>query len=388
MPAQGRSALCVGDTGLNDWFASWSEALLKKYFEWRRERGSWVLCEEIRAHVCELGALLDAAERGQKASEPDSRLLGGAREELVRAKGVIDFDKHRRAPAASHVTTAQVHLDTARSLWLRTLSPAELESHMPAMLAVVKEHLELRDERRLAVEKLASDMATAREAGTAFDLQHAHRAVIVGAVNAARQAELRERLRAGSFVVIVWWVTAFLFTLAVAVAVLSAIFKTAVPLCFHPSSPEGGGNRFSIVCPTKESGESFLMEEADRETEKIARRGDYIVAEFAGLVAAGVAAASALRKIRGTSTAFGIPVALAMLKLPLGALTAVLGLLLMRGDFVPGLSALDSSAQIIAWAVIFGYSQELFTKFVDRRGQDVLEGMRGPAAPAPMPTQP
>jgi hypothetical protein len=80
---------------------------------------------------------------------------------------------------------------------------------------------------------------------------------------------------------------------------------------------------------------------------------------------------------------FGIPVALAMLKLPTGALTAVLGLLLMRGGFVPGLSALDSSAQIIGWAIIFGYSQELFTKFVDRRGQDVLDGIRGPGGPAP-----
>lgn len=42
------------------------------------------------------------------------------------------------------------------------------------------------------------------------------------------------------------------------------------------------------------------------------------------------------------------PVVLALLKLPTGALTAPLGLLLMRGGFVPGLSALDSPAQIIA----------------------------------------
>ena len=35
-----------------------------------------------------------------------------------------------------------------------------------------------------------------------------------------------------------------------------------------------------------------------------------------------------------------------------GALTAVLGLLFIRGGFVPGLSALDSSAQISAHAAI------------------------------------
>jgi hypothetical protein len=36
------------------------------------------------------------------------------------------------------------------------------------------------------------------------------------------------------------------------------------------------------------------------------------------------------------------------------ALVAFLGLLLMRGQFVPGLSALDTSAQILAWALVFG----------------------------------
>ncbi|MEQ4718623.1 hypothetical protein [Nonomuraea sp. B19D2] len=127
--------------------------------------------------------------------------------------------------------------------------------------------------------------------------------------------------------------------------------------------------------------------ELDERNRKAATWPDYIVVEVAGLIAAGVASTSALRHIRGTTTAHAIPVALALLKLPMGALTAVLGLLLMRGGFVPGLSALDSSAQIVAWAVIFGYSQELFTKFVDRQGQAVLEGVRGSTDPLPLTRQ-
>jgi hypothetical protein len=62
-----------------------------------------------------------------------------------------------------------------------------------------------------------------------------------------------------------------------------------------------------------------------------------------------------------------------VLKLPTGALTAVFGILLMRGAFVPGLTALDSSAQIISWAVLLGYSQQLLTRFVDQRAQTVLD---------------
>ncbi len=100
-----------------------------------------------------------------------------------------------------------------------------------------------------------------------------------------------------------------------------------------------------------------------------------------GIVAAAVAAAASLRRIRGTSTPYNVPVALALLKLPTGALTAVLGLLLMRGEFVPGLRALDSSAQIIAWAVIFGYAQQLFTRFVDSQAQSVLNSVGGPSKP-------
>ncbi len=60
-----------------------------------------------------------------------------------------------------------------------------------------------------------------------------------------------------------------------------------------------------------------------------------------------------------------------------GAVTGFLGLLLMRGEFVPGLSALDTSAQILAWALVFGYAQQLFTRLVDQQGQTVLNSVRG-----------
>jgi hypothetical protein len=59
----------------------------------------------------------------------------------------------------------------------------------------------------------------------------------------------------------------------------------------------------------------------------------------------------------------------------------VLGLLLMRGEFIPGLSALDSSGQIVAWAVLFGYAQQLLTRLVDQRANTVLDNVRGPANP-------
>jgi hypothetical protein len=56
--------------------------------------------------------------------------------------------------------------------------------------------------------------------------------------------------------------------------------------------------------------------------------------------------------------------------------TAFLGLLLMRGAFIPGLSALDSPPQILAWAIVFGYAQQLFTRLVDQQAHSVLDDVR------------
>ncbi|MFI0481418.1 hypothetical protein [Actinomadura sp. 9N215] len=351
--------------------------------EWTRERGSWVLCEEVLAGARELRALLAARRDDGEVSGQDADLLRAAEDALDRAEHVIDYRGHRRSRTASHVTTAQLHLNSARSLWMRTLPPHELQSCLPAMFAAVKRHLAPSDEHRVFVERIARQVHDAQQAGRPARVPGGQLIVVVEAVDAARQAALREKLRAGNFVRIVHWITVFLFALAISIGVLSAAAKTAVPLCFNPAPSPGARGDFSVVCPTHTE-PSVPAGQLAEQTRRTAGWADYIVVEFVGLVAAGIAAASALRKIRGTATAFGIPVALAMLKLPTGALTAVLGLLLMRGSFIPGLNALDSSAQIIAWAVVLGYSQELFTKFVDRQGQAVLDSVHGsaPASPA------
>jgi hypothetical protein len=65
-------------------------------------------------------------------------------------------------------------------------------------------------------------------------------------------------------------------------------------------------------------------------------------------------------------------VALSLLKLPSGGLLALVGLLFVRGGFVPGLSQLDSQPQILAYAFLFGSAQQLVTRLIDRQAQDIL----------------
>jgi hypothetical protein len=167
-------------------------------------------------------------------------------------------------------------------------------------------------------------------------------------------------------------------------------------MCFAPQ--EAGV--YIVVCPTNQSEPFQISTQSTAATEasappvrdiddvvaETARPQDLLVVELVGLIAAAVAAAAAIRTIRGSSERYGLPVALAALKLPTGAITAFLGLLLMRGQFVPGLTALDTPEQILAWALLFGYAQQLFTRLVDQQGQAVLNSVRG--ADKAQPTQP
>jgi len=220
------------------------------------------------------------------------------------------------------------------------------------------------------------------------------RGKIVTTVRAASSAALREHVRLRSFRNVVVVTALLMALLAIGVALTGFFRPTLIPLCF---APEESGKAV-VVCPTAQS-EPFIpaggepqpgvpVRDIDNVVEDTAKPQDLIVVELVGLTAAAIATAAAIRRIKGSSERYGLPVALAALKLPTGAITAFLGLLLMRGQFVPGLSALDTSAQILAWALVFGYAQQLFTRLVDQQGQTVLDNVRGADRPQSSPSPP
>jgi hypothetical protein len=205
---------------------------------------------------------------------------------------------------------------------------------------------------------------------------------------------LREHVRLRSFRNVVVVTATLMLLLAIGVAITGLLHPTLIPLCFAPQD----AGKVTVVCPTSQS-EPFVpvggepqfgvpMRDIDNVVEETANPQDLIVVELVGLTAAAIATAAAIRRIKGSAERYGLPVALAALKLPTGAITAFLGLLLMRGQFVPGLSALDTSAQILAWALVFGYAQQLFTRLVDQQGQTVLDNVRGADRPQPAPSLP
>ncbi|MCI0686123.1 MAG: hypothetical protein L0Y54_02635 [Sporichthyaceae bacterium] len=123
--------------------------------------------------------------------------------------------------------------------------------------------------------------------------------------------------------------------------------------------------------------------------------GDWAIVVIAlmGLLGGSLAAAVSIRNLRGTSAPYDVPIALAMLKVPLGAFTAIIGLVAIRGEFVPGLTALDSQEQILAYALVLGFAQQVFTRLLDRRAEDLLQALPSKdattaPAPATAPTAP
>ena len=296
------------------------------------------------------------------------------------------------------IERAMSNLDAAEAQILNLAAPEYVLDQMPSLLRHVQCHLIPTDPRRQTLERIARELGVQDPDHTIGDVPlgkkiaivEDERGKIVTAVRGASSAALREQLRLRSFRNVVVLTTVLMALLAIGVALTGYFHKTWIPLCFKPES----GAQAMVVCPIEQSHPFNISPEGtapvdiDLVVDQTATPYDLMVVELVGLTAAAVAAAAAIRYLRGSSERYGLPAALAALKLPTGAITAFLGLLLMRGQFVPGLSALDTSAQILAWALVFGYAQQLFTRLVDQQGHTVLENVRGANKPTSTPSPP
>ncbi len=357
---------------------------------WRE--GTWTRAKEIES--------LCSWIRRRTDQDGSDVLLAAVGIHLRAAEEAALPPPRRRFRDQALLERAMSNLDAAEALLLDVAPREYVLGRLPGVLNDAVRHLAPTDLRRRQLEHIARragigdpttplpDDASTPSPDDVLALVARERLTIATAYRAARSAALREQLRVRSFRNVLLVTTALLTLLAVALAVVGFVDRTAIPLCFEPQQ----GQQTEVVCPTGESraepGADGTPPDIDAAVLVTAGPADILVVELVGLAAAAVAAAAAIRGIRGSSEPHNLPVALALLKLPTGALTAVLGLLLMRGQFIPGLTALDSSAQILAWALVFGYAQQLFTRLVDQQGQTVLNSVRGADAVAVPSTPP
>jgi hypothetical protein len=93
--------------------------------------------------------------------------------------------------------------------------------------------------------------------------------------------------------------------------------------------------------------------------------------EVAGVIGGVLAAAAALLRIPVTHEPYNLKRAQTLVKLPLSALTAIVGLMLLQSSIIDALQPQDSPI-VLVYAVVFGYSQQLVTRLIDQKAKSLV----------------
>jgi hypothetical protein len=339
---------------------------------WRRvpsrERSVWR--EEALIRADELEALLLWVEQ-QSAAEIAEPVADQVRRHLeVARSAAVDGARSPLGRRLMHATNSADferiagNLDAAEAELLRIAPESFVRGQVRVLVAKVR-RLPLGDARRTAVEELAR-----RPRGE--ELSEADRSALISAIRAANADTRRDLVRVRSLRNVLAATTVLMTLLAIALAVVGYLRPDMITLCYVP------GN--AVICPTNSTSVQFEepTQTLDDTIRTTASPYDIAVVELAGLLGAALAAVMAIRRFPGKSIPYNPVLLLGVLKLPTGALTAVLGLLLIRGQFIPGFAALDTTGQILAWAVVLGFGQQLFTRPVDDQVLKVLSAVEAP----------
>jgi hypothetical protein len=351
--------------------------------------------KQRRAAAFAIGNLLDSVReavtreeirRRRSVEANDDAAVGNSGDAHSKKPANVDGPKLRKRRRRSDVWRgtsvewAYSHLHAAKTVLVDLLPIEEVDASIPSALARIATCLDANDIRRLNLDQLQNETnEVRRRAG----LKHA---LEIG-YDASDQLHTRARGFRNMLYVAAGVITALMIIIVSAVA----FFPWAMPLCFEPTVPsaaatrnESGTESIRQVCPSGED----TKEKDGMATLREPSPGDVITVAGLGLLGGALAGVFAIRKVSGTSTPYDVPLALAVLKLPIGALTAVTGILLLGGGFVPGFSELDSQRQILAYALLFGYAQQLGTQFIDKRAETILQSIPAKDESSKRPTQP
>jgi hypothetical protein len=331
-----------------------------------------------RAHVlataAAIGHQLNALPAGRKQFERDlTRSVEQAvREHLLAASKAAWPREKERLPVGhqfvdwwtgASCAAAYVNLHEAEIALAQLLPEDEIQARIPEALARL-ETMDVTDPRRRAAEaQLASNVPTPQR-----------RAAFHNAVRIGLELKDQQYNRLRGFRNVILTTSAGLMLLVVALCLVGAWKPDALPLCFGPPPTTVAGQPpapiqgpAGVACPSEEAPPT-----PGTHPRRLPAPGDVTLVLFLGLLGGGLSAAIAIRGLQGSSTPYDVPLALCLLKLPSGALAALVGLLFVRGEFVPGLSQLDNQPQILAYAFLFGIAQHLVTRLVDQQAQDIL----------------
>lgn len=107
--------------------------------------------------------------------------------------------------------------------------------------------------------------------------------------------------------------------------------------------------------------------------------------EIMGAFGGAIAAVFTITRFSGYTDPNGLPLYQALLRIPVAAAVALLGVLLLQSGVIDALKRQPADA-ILAYSVLFGYAQEPLMRMVDRKAGEVLGPARGKDDPLGHPT--
>ncbi|MDT0572520.1 hypothetical protein RM704_34525 [Streptomyces sp. DSM 3412] len=327
---------------------------------WRERAVARILFLEQQAACERCRAVEDPAERCQR-----EETLAGIARHLEEARHAVSA-RRRLFTGAAALERTWANVRAADVMLLALCSDQDLVGRSADVLSHVEQHLRPNDTLRVKVAAAAGRVEAAERLP-------GDRELLVSGLSASYEALDGEFSRVRSLSIILRIATFFVLLGAGGLAVWGWACPDSLNMCFLPEKSE------YAACPSGE----IERNDAELAPSDYAQRVDVLVVEAAGLAGAALTVIASLRRIQGTSSPYMLPLAAALLKFPTGALTAFVGVLLIRGAFIPGLSYLDSSPQIVAWAVIFGAAQHLVTRFVDARARETLSDVGRPPTDPP-----
>ncbi|GAA2621533.1 hypothetical protein GCM10010411_66900 [Actinomadura fulvescens] len=236
------------------------------------------------------------------------------------------------------VDGAWFNINAGAAQLLAVQTSEQVCGRVPEVLALVRAYLPPEDPRRIAVE---------RRFGTAHDLRssdlaESDRHLLMVALHGAYFQEAVENGRVRRFRNVLLGTFLVLVMLVGGVVAAGMYWPQVVPLCF----PSGEG----LMCPTG--------------PHRSATGGDVPLVALLGLVGAAFSAVRTLRVPLELPTRYSLTVPLVLLKVSMGAATAIFGLVALG---LSALSEVNSQAALLFGAVLLGYGQQLLTGPLDRR---------------------
>jgi hypothetical protein len=239
-----------------------------------------------------------------------------------------------RALTGSLVEGAWANVHAADEHLLDLVPDDEVRGYAPVAAYEVRRLLRATDPRRVAVE------ARARALAGGGRVTGADRAVLASALRGVHYANAARYVRVRSLRNTQLGFAVVFFLVALALGWLGAEHRDAFSVCV------------GSVCPSGRTTPGW---------------GEVWLVELVGMLGGAVAAARAVTGTTLPSGRYSVVIAQALLKTMLGAVTAVLGIWFLRAGAVPGVDSVDEQAEILLWAAVFGYAQQLLTGLIDQR---------------------